>query len=125
MQSHPHPPKFLSNLLDWPVVRRDRTFQVYVVEPGQYQPKNHARIFDAAINVFIERKPTRVDPYTQDASATPPLHFDLVTFPEAFLPVERLLEILKYVGRVINQHKRFFPRFCVIRARPIKIDKNA
>jgi hypothetical protein len=71
-----------------------------VVEPGQYQPKNHARIFDAAINVFIERKPTRVDLYTQDASATPPLHFDLVTFPEAFLPVERLLEILKYVGRL-------------------------
>jgi hypothetical protein len=100
VKSHPKQPKFLANLLDWPVNRADRTFQVYVVEPGHYEPKNHARIFDAAINVFIERRAARVDPYSRDASAAPPLHFDLVTFPEAFLPPERLLDILKNVGRL-------------------------
>ncbi len=30
----------------------------------------------------------------------PPLRFDLVTFPEAFLPPERLLEILRYIGQL-------------------------
>jgi hypothetical protein len=92
-------PNFLPNLLDWTVNRRDRTFRVYVVEPGQYEPKNHSNIFDAAINLFIERRPIRIDQYIRDASVDPPPRFDLVTFPEAFLPVQRLLDILDYIGR--------------------------
>ena len=89
---------FLPNLLDWTVNRRDRTFHVYVVEPAQYEPKTHSNIFDAAINVFIERRPGRIDPYVPASLIDAPLRFDLVTFPEAFLPPQRLLEILKYIG---------------------------
>ena len=92
-------PNFLPNLLDWTVNRRDRTFHVYVVEPGQYEPKTHSNIFDAAINVFIERRTRPLDQYIRDGSVDPPLRFDLVTFPEAFLPPERLLDILAYIVR--------------------------
>jgi hypothetical protein len=93
-------PKFLSTVLDWPVSRPDRTFQVFVVEPGRYEPKIHSNIFDAAINVFVERKPEQVDLYMRGISAAPVPHFDLLTFPEAFLPARRLLEILDSVSRV-------------------------
>ena len=92
-------PNFLPNLLDWTVNRRDRTFHVYVVEPGQYEPKTHSNIFDAAINVFIERRTRPLDQYIRDGSVDPPLRFDLVTFPEAFLPPERLLDIVAYIVR--------------------------
>jgi hypothetical protein len=96
-------PDFLNNSLDWTVNRRDRTFRVYVVEPSAYEPKNHARIFEAAINVFIKRQPTPIDPYTQVSDAAEAAqHFDLVTFPEAFLPADRLLEILNHVGHLDN-----------------------
>jgi hypothetical protein len=90
---------FLPNLLDWTVNRRDRTFHVYVVEPGKYEPETHSNIFDAAINVFIERPIQPLDPYASDTLADPPLRFDLVTFPEAFLPAERLLDLLAYISR--------------------------
>jgi len=92
-------PNFLPNLLDWTVNRPDRTFHAYVVEPCKYEPAAHSDIFDAAINYFIERRLERLDPYVQDAAAALPLRFDLVTFPEAFLPIERLIAVLSYVGR--------------------------
>ena len=81
-----NPRKFVSNLLSWPIVRRDRTFQVYVVEPGQYEPKIHAEIFAAAINVFIAAEPRLLDPFDKGDVPTAAVRFDLVTFPEAFLP---------------------------------------
>lgn len=92
-------PNFLPNLLDWTVNRRDRTFHVYVVEPGKYEPETHSNIFDAAINLFIERRIQPLDPYTGDTLADPPLRFDLVTFPEAFLPAKRLIDLLAYISR--------------------------
>lgn len=94
------PPNFLPNKLDWTVNRRDRTFHAYVVEPALYEPKSHSNIFDATINLFIESRPRPIDPYAQDVSVDPPLRFDLVTFPEAFLPPERLLDILRYIGQL-------------------------
>jgi hypothetical protein len=93
-------PNFLPNMLDWTVNRQDRTFHVYVVEPGLYEPKTHSDIFEAAINMFIESRPKPIDPYARHASVDQPLRFDLVTFPEAFLPPEQLLGILGYIGRL-------------------------
>jgi hypothetical protein len=91
--------KFLPNELCWTVDRPNRTFQIYVVEPGKYEPASHSNIFDAAINFFIERRIQRLDRYVLDTLTAPPLRFDLVTFPEAFLPAERLLALLAYVSR--------------------------
>jgi hypothetical protein len=89
---------FLGNLLDWTVIRRNRTFQVYVVEPSEYDPQNHSRIFDAALSVFFQRQTPLVDPYTETSAALPDAqNFDLITFPEAFLPADRLLQILDSV----------------------------
>jgi hypothetical protein len=52
-------PNFLPNLLDWTVNRRDRTFHVYVVEPGKYEPKTHSNIFDAAIMSLLSAGSSR------------------------------------------------------------------
>jgi hypothetical protein len=91
-------PDFLSNLLDWTVMRRNRSFQVYVVEPSEYDPQSHSRIFDAALNVFFQREAPLVDSYTETSAALPDVqNFDLITFPEAFLPADRLLQILDSV----------------------------
>ena len=99
MTSSTNSPNFLPNILDWTVIRRDRTFRVYVVEPGRYEPTNHADIFNAAINFFIERRPEQLDQYVRDTSIEPPPRFDLVTFPEAFLPAQQLIDVLNYIGR--------------------------
>ncbi|WP_322868303.1 hypothetical protein U7859_02295 [Bradyrhizobium ottawaense] len=72
---------------------------MYVVEPGKYEPETHSNIFEAAINVFIERRIQPLDRYASDTLADPPLRFDLVTFPEAFLPAERLIDLLAYISR--------------------------
>jgi hypothetical protein len=71
-----------------------------VVEPREYDPKSHMRIFSAAINVFIEPNQSPVDSFTSvvDQTTTAGEHFDLVTFPEAFLPAKGLIEILEYIG---------------------------
>ena len=47
-------PRFWSNELTWPVDRRDRRFDVFVVEPDAYDPKSHRTVFEAAINAFIQ-----------------------------------------------------------------------
>jgi hypothetical protein len=49
---------------------------------------------------LLNGSPRASTPIPKTPRRHPPLLFDLVTFPEAFLPVERLLEILKYVGRL-------------------------
>jgi len=96
-------PDFLRNLFDWTVVRRDRSFQVYVVEPNAYDPQTHARIFDAALSVFIQRQTPLVDPYTISSAGLPGVKdFDLITFPEAFLPVDSLLQVLDSVRHLDN-----------------------
>jgi hypothetical protein len=88
------PPKFVGNYLNWPVVRQDRTFRVHVVEPRIYQPSIHSDIFEATLNVLVSRQADYVDTFRVDRPTTPAEHFDLVTFPEAFLPADRLLVTL-------------------------------
>jgi hypothetical protein len=101
VSSQTNQPDFLSNLLDWTVIRRDRAFQVYVVEPNEYDPQNHSRIFEAALSVFFQRQTPLVDPYTETSAALPNVqNFDLITFPEAFLPADGLLQVLDSVRRL-------------------------
>src|ERR1700733_2630102 len=87
---------FQCNLLDWPVERRDRSFQVFVVEPNSYTPGQHGRIFDAAMSAFFRRSVRPVDAYTEVSAALPSVQdFDLITFPEAFLPANHLVGALR------------------------------
>jgi hypothetical protein len=72
------------------------------VEPRCYDPQSHARIFDAALNVFAAPLLNPVDPFTPiiDQTTAVEKHFDLVTFPEAFLPADRLVQVLEHVARM-------------------------
>jgi hypothetical protein len=92
-------PKFHGNHLSWEVEKTDRTFRVYVVEPDAYSPASHAAIFNAALNALIALKSDRLDPYEQQSIRSErPIPFDLVTFPEAFLPSTDLLVALNSLG---------------------------
>lgn len=93
------PPKFLRNFLQWPIDRSTRTFRAFVVEPGLYQPTRHGDIFDAALTSLISPQPNLVDQFQGRNSPIPHEEFDLLTFPEAFLPVARLLSTLELVGQ--------------------------
>src|SRR5258708_34960584 len=86
--------KFSGNHLTWTVQRTDRTCRVHVVEPRNYEPSKHASIFEAAITALVSQPRALVDPFSKDVPALVDEPFDLITFPEAFLPVERLLAAL-------------------------------
>jgi hypothetical protein len=88
------PQKFHGNYLNWVVDRPDRTFRVFVIEPDYYEPKMHATIFDAALSALVEWPTQLFDSFTKPQQTIGPEHFDLATFPEAFLPAERLLGVL-------------------------------
>jgi hypothetical protein len=90
--------KFQSNILLWPVIRSSRTFRVYVVEPKEYRPEVHNNIFDAAINALVTPERTRIDPYATDFASSRDDLFDLITFPEAFLPQDELLSALRVIS---------------------------
>jgi hypothetical protein len=94
-----HSPNFLRNSLEWPIERSTRTFRAFVVEPGLYKPTTHGDIFDAALTSLISPQPNLVDQFQGRNSPVPLEQFDLLTFPEAFLPVARLLSTLELVGR--------------------------
>ena len=87
--------RFKSNWLQWPVERSSSTFRVYVVEPREYKPQEHGEIFNAALTSLISAPSIPVDPFTKDVITVAAEHFDLVTFPEAFLPQEDLLSVLR------------------------------
>jgi hypothetical protein len=73
------------------VQRADRTFRVQVVEPRDYDPSKHGAIFEAALTALLSPSRSLLDPFgkqTVDLVGDP---FDLITFPEAFLPAERLV----------------------------------
>jgi hypothetical protein len=97
-------PRFRSNWLTWTVNRRDRTFRVYVVEPRAYRPTAHADIFWAALRPFVfAHQTSQVRLEARDAQELPrrtprPRRFDLLTFPEAFLDSETLLQCIQDIG---------------------------
>jgi hypothetical protein len=88
---------FSPNWLEWKVERRDRTVRAYVVEPRSMRPDEHSAIFRAALDVFLPSAPLdylgpdQSTPNIRDIASPP--YFDLLTFPEAFLPVDTFLEV--------------------------------
>ena len=94
-------PRFKANWLEWTVGRRDQTFRAYVVEPTLLRPSSHAHIFHAVLSLFSpqgrqELQNVQAGAEDQQSQAAEP--FDLLTFPEAFLPAKTLVEVLEAVG---------------------------
>jgi hypothetical protein len=96
-----NPPRFYGNHLHWPVSRSTWPFRAFVVEPELYActGAGHGDIFNAALSSLIVQQPVLVDDYKKYNSPPPLEPFDLVTFPEAFLPTDRLLSTLDFVAR--------------------------
>jgi hypothetical protein len=90
--------KFRPNWLVWPVKRTTRTFRVHVVEPREYKPKEHGAIFKAALSSLVNTERSRLDPYAPGPVVGTFEPFDLITFPEAFLPIDELVSALVKVS---------------------------
>jgi hypothetical protein len=90
--------KFGGNLFLWPVARVTRTFRVFVVEPKEYCPRAHHKIFNAAITALVTPETVTLDPFVQDVSIPRVEPFDLITFPEAFLPQDELVGALREIS---------------------------
>ena len=86
--------KFKANFLQWRITRRARSYRIYVVEPDAYRPEHHGRVFNAALTALVAPELSRADPFAPHPPIVSFTHFDLVTFPEAFLPKEDLLSAL-------------------------------
>lgn len=83
----------------WRVIRSARTFRVYVVEPKEYRPETHGNIFNAAINALVSGpEATPIDPYVVASAPLSRDPFDLMTFPEAFLPQDEFLTALRQIS---------------------------
>jgi hypothetical protein len=93
VQNQPQP-RFRGNILQWSTVRRARPCRIYVVEPERYSPEQHGKVFNAAITALLTPQLSRVDPFTPSPTVANGEYFDLVTFPEAFLPSDELLSAL-------------------------------
>lgn len=93
-------PLFKTNWLKWRVTRSGRPFKVFTVEPRVYSPESHDDIFNAVLNVIIDPVIQPVDPYQHAEASSGYESFDLVTFPEAFLTAEHLIEVLHVVSRL-------------------------
>jgi len=87
-------PRFECVHLRWRLVRSSRFFKVGVVEPGLYEPALHNELFYKVVTAVVSPEQERLETLTQ---RNPPLSaepFDLVTFPEAFVPAEALVEVV-------------------------------
>ncbi len=101
-------PRFRTSWLTWKVKREGRSFRIYVVEPRTYDPGTHAEIFEAALRKFIAPDQTfegamvSRDAHERARSRKRLRPFDLLTFPEAFLAADTLVQFLRAVaaGRI-------------------------
>jgi pimeloyl-ACP methyl ester carboxylesterase len=92
--------KFIGQLQKWTVGRSARSLRLYVVEPAKYHPNSHAKIFFSVINGFFSAKQIAVHAYSSTSFNAAPSAFDLITFPEAFLPVDDLFVALNSLSAV-------------------------
>lgn len=84
----------VGRVLRWPVERRSRSFRIYVVEPASYDPNWHEPLFKRVLTELISPK-LAADRGGRSTSNMPITdRFDLVTFPEAFLPASGLVTTL-------------------------------
>jgi pimeloyl-ACP methyl ester carboxylesterase len=91
---------FIGQLQKWTVGRSARSLRLYVVEPAKYEPDSHATIFNSVISGFFAPKQVAVDTYSSTSLSAAPSAFDLLTFPEAFLPVDDLIVALNLLSAV-------------------------
>lgn len=89
---------FYKNRLRWPVDRTVRSLRVYVVEPYSYSPEEHAVLFYAAIENLVNPRAQEIDAAHGESMALAAETFDLVTFPEAFLPSSDLITALMAIS---------------------------
>jgi pimeloyl-ACP methyl ester carboxylesterase len=92
--------KFIGQLQKWTIGRAARSLRLYVVEPAKYEPNSHATIFNTVISGFFAPKQIAVDTYASTTLRAAPSAFDLITFPEAFLPVDDLIVALNLLSAV-------------------------
>jgi hypothetical protein len=94
-------PRFKSNWLLWRIDRPGNGFRVQVVEPRASEPTRNILIFWAALQVFIPqpKKALALDSERPGSDGNLLIdRFDLLTFPEAFLPAETLVDALSLLG---------------------------
>lgn len=94
------PRKYRANFLRWPFARSTRSFRSFVVEPQKYSPCDHGEIFNAALSALLPTPEQLVDNFSSRALLPNNEPFDLVTFPEAFLPYHTLIQTLQVIARV-------------------------
>ena len=66
---------------------------MHVVEPSDYDPTKHGDLFREVITAIVSPPPTPLDLFTALTFSADEA-FDLMTFPEAFAPIDSLLEVL-------------------------------
>ena len=81
--------------LHWRLDRSSRSFKVRVVEPRDYAPEGHGKIFVAVITALLHPELGPIDPFANSTVHFSPERSDLVTFPEAFAPAETLVEVVR------------------------------
>lgn len=86
---------FQVNVLRWRLQRDSRSLRVYTVEPQSYDPPNHANIAFGVINYM---QGSTAEASGDIATISTERYFDLVVFPEVFLPSEALLTVVETLG---------------------------
>jgi hypothetical protein len=94
--------KLSGYILKWPIQKETRSFRAYVVEPTKYAPQTHAAIFNATLTALTSAEPDLLDQYQVPRNLPVKERFDLVTFPEAFLPAEELRAALHQISGFDN-----------------------
>lgn len=83
-------------LYEWPIASAENPFRVVVVEIGRYHAPEHERLFLAVLNALTTGDVRQAG--TEKRRRTADLRFDLVTFPEALLPLAALDRVLRQYG---------------------------
>jgi hypothetical protein len=86
--------QFFGARLNWSFERAARTFIVRVVEPAQYEPSTHSELFNAIISELINPEESPISAFDDLMVPSAREHFDLITFPEAFIDRQTLIGAL-------------------------------
>ena len=85
--------------LKWPYHRKAKPFKVRTVEPRKYGPSTHGEVFMAVMRDLIKPAEAPLDLFSNFGPQNPP-DFDLVTFPEAFVAVDVLIQTMEIMSRL-------------------------
>lgn len=98
MSTKRDPAKYRGSVHRWKTGRERRSFRVYVVEPFEYSPTEHDALFGIVLGHLAAPKVAPVKAHGDASAPLPPQAFDLLTFPEAFVSVNGLLESFRLVA---------------------------